>query len=199
MTNVQAVMSTEVAIVRTTEMVGTVRRMMIDDGIHSVPILDDAEKLQGIITSSDLVEEWDADMGVTMVMTEAVETVSPLATVVEAARLMLDRHIHHLVVMDSGTVVGVVSTFDLLREMAGMVHSLTEAPQGTSGLHAAPGDTVVVRPTQFGGHERRGTVVEVLGTNGAPPYRVRWRDDPHDEAHVVLFFPGTDTFVEPAS
>ena len=86
MTNVQAVMSTEVAIVRTTEMVGTVRRMMIDDGIHSVPILDDAEKLQGIITSSDLVEEWDADMGVTMVMTEAVETVSPLATVVDAAR-----------------------------------------------------------------------------------------------------------------
>ena len=56
MTNVQAVMSTEVAIVRTTEMVGTVRRMMIDDGIHSVPILDDADKLQGIITSSDLVE-----------------------------------------------------------------------------------------------------------------------------------------------
>lgn len=196
MTNVQTVMTTEVAMVRTTEMVGTVRRMMIEEGIHSVPILDDADKLQGIITSSDLVEEWDADMGVTMVMTEAVETVSPLATAVEAAKLMLDQRIHHLVVMDGGAVVGVVSSFDLLRELAGMVHELRSAPTGTSGLHAAVGDTVVVRPTQYGGRERRGKVVEALGADGSPPFRVQWSDDPHDEPHVVLFFPGTDTYVE---
>jgi CBS-domain-containing membrane protein len=61
---VSDVMSTEVRTVGTTELVGPVRDMLLGNGIHAVPVVDQAGKLVGIVTSWDLVEEWDAAQGV---------------------------------------------------------------------------------------------------------------------------------------
>jgi Domain of unknown function (DUF1918) len=40
---------------------------------------------------------------------------------------------------------------------------------------------------------RIGIVIEVHGTDGAPPYRVRWLDNGHE----TLCFPGPDAHVQP--
>ncbi len=45
-------------------------------------------------------------------------TVSPQTTVSEVARQMRQRHVHHAVVVDEGSVQGVVSTHDLLALIA---------------------------------------------------------------------------------
>jgi CBS domain-containing protein len=64
--------------------------------------------------------EWDRleERTVGEVMTRKVVTVQPDASVAEAARRMLDRKLHRLLVVDGDTLVGIVSAFDILREVA---------------------------------------------------------------------------------
>jgi CBS domain-containing protein len=54
------------------------------------------------------------------VMSAEVRSVAPDTSVTEAAKAMVEHQIHHLVVVDRGVVVGMVSSFDLLRHLAGI-------------------------------------------------------------------------------
>ncbi len=57
---------------------------------------------------------------------------------------------------------------------------------------AAPGDRLIVRSHRVGEPERDAEVLEVLGTGGHPPFRVRWQDTGHES----VLFPGSDAIVE---
>ena len=198
MKTMQEVMSQPARVVTTTEVVGPLRDLMLDDEIHGVPVVDGEGALVGIVTASDLVEEWQPGQGVTTVMSRNVHTVSPFTSVVDAARTMLAERIHHLVVVQRDDVVGVVSSFDLLEVLAGHVEAAeTLAAPGRPA--AAPGDVVVIRGKAVDKHERRGVITEVRGADGGPPFVVRWLDDPHAEPHDVLFFPGPDADIESPS
>jgi len=52
------------------------------------------------------------------VMTPVVHHVAATATVAEAARTMVERHIHRLVVTQDGQPVGMITSMDLLRVVA---------------------------------------------------------------------------------
>jgi hypothetical protein len=58
-------------------------------------------------------------------------------------------------------------------------------------MKASVGDRIEVRGQKVGEGGRRGEILEVKGTDGAPPYVVRWSD-----GHDGLFFPGPDAVVE---
>ena len=192
MHTVQEVMSEDVHTATTTDVVGPLRDLMLQQSIHSVPIVDGRGTLVGIVTSSDLVEEWAPAMGVQTVMSRAVETVSRHCSVVDAARTMVERRIHHLVVTERGTIVGVVSSFDLLEHLAGRVEQADAA--SSLGFRARVGDILVVRGAHVGDRDRRAVIEEVQGTDGSPPYLVRWTDDRDERAH--LYFPGPDAHIE---
>jgi len=51
-------------------------------------------------------------------------------------------------------------------------------------MKAAIGDVIVVPGRHVGDHERRGTILEVHGPDGAPPYLVRWGPDDHEGIFV---------------
>lgn len=195
MRTVSSVMSDAVRTVSTTDVVGPLRDLMLDGQVHGVPVLEPDGSLAGIVTSSDLVEEWQPDQGVATVMSSDVRTVSPSTSVVDAAREMLAHRIHHLVVTELDRVVGVVSSFDLLHALAGEVEAAAETP-AAAPTRAQPGDAVVIRGHAIDRKERRGVIVEVRGEDGGPPFVVRWLDDPHGEPHDVLFFPGSDADIE---
>ena len=57
-------------------------------------------------------------------------------------------------------------------------------------MHAQAGDELLVRGCHEGDGDRRGTVIQVKGENGEPPYLVRWRD-----GHESVFFPSSGTEV----
>jgi hypothetical protein len=63
-------------------------------------------------------------------------------------------------------------------------------------MQAAVGDTLTVKAVRHGEADRYGTIIEVHGKDGEPPYLVQWRDE-----HESLFFPAGGTVVEhhPAS
>lgn len=62
---------------------------------------------------------------------------------------------------------------------------------GKPVLRASRGDRLVIRGHHQGEPERDGEILEVLGEDGAPPYRVRWED-----GHEAEIFPGSDAFVQ---
>jgi hypothetical protein len=59
-------------------------------------------------------------------------------------------------------------------------------------MRANEGDKLLVHGRTVGHEDRIAEVVEVLGENGAPPYRVRFED-----GHETLMSPGPDTVVRP--
>jgi len=59
-------------------------------------------------------------------------------------------------------------------------------------MRANVGDMLVVRGHHLGEPDRMGEILEVHGTEGGPPFMVRWDDD----GHQGLVFPGPDASVE---
>jgi hypothetical protein len=58
-------------------------------------------------------------------------------------------------------------------------------------MHATVGDVIAVPGRHVGETGRLGRVLEVKGTDGSPPYRVRWAD-----GHEAICYPGPETRVQ---
>ncbi len=91
------------------------RAMMERNGIHAVPILGPEGEPVGIVTSSDLAMEVKNGTPASRIMTRRVFTVPAYNDVYVAARIMRKHRIHHVVVTHEKSVVGIISSFDLLR------------------------------------------------------------------------------------
>ncbi|WP_370270799.1 DUF1918 domain-containing protein [Streptomyces sp. V4I8] len=61
-------------------------------------------------------------------------------------------------------------------------------------MQASVGDQLLVHGRIVGQPERTAEVIEVLGPEGGPPYRVRFHD-----GHETVMSPGPDTVVRPCS
>lgn len=59
-------------------------------------------------------------------------------------------------------------------------------------MRAKAGDRITVSGHHVGEPERHALILDVRGTDGGPPYLVRWAADGHEG----LFFPGSDALVE---
>jgi DHA2 family lincomycin resistance protein-like MFS transporter len=53
------------------------------------------------------------------IMTSEVISVAPEDPVPSVARLLLSRHIHRVLVMEEGRILGIISTMDILRDLSG--------------------------------------------------------------------------------
>ncbi|MBP7146793.1 MAG: CBS domain-containing protein [Acidobacteria bacterium] len=119
-------------------------KMFLAEKIHGAPVVDDAGRLVGVVSQTDLLT-WHFETGVDYasgvyekadlratggrslrindirsarvreVMTPVVHAILPGDTAQEAARRMIRHRIHRLVVVDSQLhVLGIVSAIDLL-------------------------------------------------------------------------------------
>ena len=87
----------------------------------------DGEDLVGIVTERDVLKAVShgarpEEIRVSEVMSKDLVTVSPSTSLREAAKLMADRWIRHLPVLDAGKVVGVLSQRDLAGVLAGALN-----------------------------------------------------------------------------
>ncbi len=95
------------------------RELMASKRVHALPVVDSKQKLIGIVTTADVARQIDGNSAVRRVMSDIVVTIKATEPVSKAAQLMRRRRIHHLVVTDGGKAVGIVSSLDLLRLVAG--------------------------------------------------------------------------------
>ncbi len=100
--------------------VGEIRNMMKRNGIHAIPITDqmpDGEwHIQGIVTATDLCRKVDETLPISEVMTDCrVHVISGNMGAQAAAKTMLKNNLHHLVVMENGKMIGMVSSLDFVK------------------------------------------------------------------------------------
>ncbi len=136
------VMSTDLITVNPSTSLKEAATRMLQSGVSGLPVVDDGGRLVGIVTEADFVDQeathdWaeryrlldplfgrgqsalrDAEV-VGDVMTETLVTVEPAARVARAARLMVERDVKRLPVLDAGgTLVGIISRADIMRVFA---------------------------------------------------------------------------------
>jgi CBS domain-containing protein len=112
-------MTSDLVTARPDDLVEDVAGTLLEEGIGSVVVVDDDDRLAGILTSTDFVrivaERKPKDRThVERYMTTDVVTAGPQDPVAEVGDRMVDHGIHHVpVVDDDGVVVGMLSTTDL--------------------------------------------------------------------------------------
>lgn len=95
--------------------VGRVKEIMKTNRVNSIPIVTEDQEVEGIVTLNDLNDEISDDTRIAQIMTTKVLTVPRYSGVHIAARIMRNHHIHHLVVTHEKKIVGVLSSFDLIK------------------------------------------------------------------------------------
>jgi CBS domain-containing protein len=99
-----------------------VAQYLRDRGVRSVGVVNDAGKLTGVVSHSDISDRVAAEnkcpawMRVTEIMTRDLVTVSPEMSL-EECLLLMEKHgiFHLLVVEEGGRFLGAISVADLLR------------------------------------------------------------------------------------
>ena len=135
---VRDIMTKDVGTATLDSTVEDVASMMKEEDAGSIPVVDGGE-LAGIVTDRDIVIRCIAegkdpsDTTVEEILTEELHTIEPEAEVEDAARVMSERQIRRLPVVDGGELIGVISLGDIAvkdqdTEIAG--ESLEDISQG---------------------------------------------------------------------
>ncbi len=116
---VSGIMSTNLITVGPEDNLQTVKDILINNRIHHVPVVE-GKKMVGLITTYDLfklnVDHKDYPRTkVANVMTKRLAFLEPTDKVGTAAEVFMEHLFHALPVVDKGELVGIVTTFDVLK------------------------------------------------------------------------------------
>ncbi|HEY3230351.1 MAG TPA: CBS domain-containing protein [Roseiflexaceae bacterium] len=124
------------------------RRLMQNQHIRRLPVVDATGRLVGIVTEGDInrvsdspstdVRDYNlyhrvADLPIQAIMTRAVVTVVPDTPILVMAQRLLEQRVGGVPVMDEGQVVGVISESDLFRRIV-VLETGSREPAASQGL-----------------------------------------------------------------
>ena len=117
--HISSVMVKDVFTVPETMQLDEVAKLMLENGIGSVPVMDDDGNMVGIVSKADFVTlavgiAFDK-ITVKEIMTKDLTVVSPTERLVHARRLMIEDHVGRLPVVEDEKLVGMLTSKDLMR------------------------------------------------------------------------------------
>lgn len=114
-------MTTNVITVKKDMVLTDVIALLLRWHISAVPVVDDENKMVGIVSEIDLVNlTFDgnaADTTIEEVMVTDLVFFSPETHLAELVQAFSKRHLRRVPILDEGKVVGIISRRDILREM----------------------------------------------------------------------------------
>ena len=184
---VRDLMSREVRTVTPDTPVAEAVEMLIGQAYRSLPVVDKARRIVGILTDGDLLTRLDlpnasvqsaltaaelsreldalrrSGQTVAELMVSPVVTTTEDAAIADAMRVMTERAIKRLPVVDrTGKLVGIVSRVDVLRALAQPLTRETPAQAVPPGHHATVGDVMVADVPAVQSAAALNMVVELL-------------------------------------
>jgi predicted transcriptional regulator len=120
---VKSIMTTNVVSIDREKPVCEVEGLFVTRNVSAAPLVDATGKIVSLVTKSDInrfhftegdpyyTRAWE-------IASPDIVTIDESASIQAAARLMLDRHLHHLMVVDADGMVGLISSFDFIRLVA---------------------------------------------------------------------------------
>lgn len=109
-------MSSPALSIQKTESAAAALELMTKRKVRRLPVLD-GEKLAGIVTLSDLQASKKAGASLEDVMTRNPLTAAPDDTLEQAAKLMLEKQISGIPVIEDGRVTGIITESDVFRAL----------------------------------------------------------------------------------
>lgn len=114
--------------------VAEVARIMLDNDVSALVVIDERLNACGVISKTDLIGYYGKDLSLITaedIMSPKILTVSPDTLVHEAVQLMLERRVHQLVIVTKGGAhrrpVAIFTTGDAVALMAGKLGPQSEA------------------------------------------------------------------------
>ncbi len=108
-----------------------VHRLFVEEEIHGAPVVDDNQRVRGVISTLDLLrvvrdevevnddlQDRVQNLTASDAMTKEIVSLTSEATIEQVAATMLMHRVHRVLVIEDGALVGVISSFDLLRVVA---------------------------------------------------------------------------------
>lgn len=115
------IMTTNVITVKKDMVLTKVIGLLLRWHISALPVVDDEDKMVGIVSEIDLVNlTFDgnaADTKVEEVMVTDIVSFGPNTKLAELVQTFSKRHLRRVPIIDEGKVIGIVSRRDILREM----------------------------------------------------------------------------------
>ena len=138
-------METDVLTVSPETSILDIHKLFAEEEIHGAPVVDDAGLVRGVVSTLDLLRavreevepddssyfgnEWSLmrydlpaelpgrlrEVRAADVMTRELVAVTPDTTIADVARVMREQHVHRVLVIENSELLGVVTTFDMLR------------------------------------------------------------------------------------
>jgi CBS domain-containing protein len=139
---VSSIMTTSTIVANASHKISQVLRVFHEYDIHHLPVVDDSNRLIGIISSNDIPKvfndlcnraekismDYDAiDKAVSLssIMSPDPVTISSTATISEAVKVFNEKKFLALPVVDNGELVGIVSVKDVIHYISSDSHGIT--------------------------------------------------------------------------
>ena len=162
--------------------------LMRDNNIHHLPILDNHDKLVGIVVAEDLrlaqpspattlsiyeIHSLLSRMPLKDIMHHPVQCVAPDCPLEDAARLMLDQRIGCLPVVENDRLIGIITDTDIFQTVIGMMGGGRDGARFTLELQDEPG--ILAKVSQ-----------SVADAGGDIISATTWRSDDGQRAYITI-------------
>ena len=161
------------------ELISNVKSTMDREQITKVPVLDDSGKLIGVITKTDLKKTMPSNattldiyelsyllskITVEKVMKKQPITIQKDATIEEAAKIMSEKGISSLIVMDGEVLSGILTKTDLFRAVVDMFGFRYEGVRAEVEVSDNPGELAKISKAIA---DAQGKIVSVITADGS--------------------------------
>lgn len=173
--HISSVMVKDVITVPETMQLDEVARLMLENGIGSVPVMDEDDKMVGIVSKADFVTlavgiAFDK-ITVKEIMTKELVVVSPTDRLVHARRQMMEAHVGRVPVVDEEDLKGMVTSKDLMRAFIDFRKKVPEKYQKSQIKEVLVEDIMSSNPTVTTKDATISEVAKIMmdtGYNGLP-------------------------------
>jgi CBS domain-containing protein len=99
--------------------------VMVKNNLTGVPVIRASDgKLMGIVSRRDIFRKFDEEQ-LSLIMKKDCIIIGPDASIADAAKILSEKRIHRLPVVDKGKLIGIITPTDILREIRGMKTDMT--------------------------------------------------------------------------